>query len=67
MPNWLKHVGMAVAGVVCIAVSVFVPPVAPFLGPVGTKLALAGGGTILLGAASPDHIKAAAQALTGKK
>lgn len=65
MPSWLKHVGLAVAGVACIGVSVFFPPAAPILGPIGTKLALAGGGSVLLGIASPDHIKTAVQVVTG--
>lgn len=67
MPNWLKHVGMAVGGAVCIAAGVFFPPVAPILGPIGTKLVLAGGGTLLVAAASPEHIKDAINVIKSVK
>lgn len=61
MPNWLKHAGLIVGGAACIVVSVFFPPAAPVLGPVGTKLVLAGGGVTALALAEklPSVIQAA--------
>lgn len=58
MLNFLKHVGLVIAGAACVGVGVLVPPAAPFLGAVGAKLLLAGGGSLALAAASPEVIAA---------
>jgi hypothetical protein len=61
MKHWLKHLGLIVAGGACIVVGVLVPPAAPFLGVIGTKLLLAGGGITALAFAQPlqNVVKAA--------
>lgn len=56
MKAFLKHAGLIVLGLGAVAVAVLVPPVAPFLGPIATKLILAGGGSLALAAASPTVI-----------
>ncbi len=66
MKSFFRHIGLAIGGAACVAVGVFFPPVAPILGAVGTKLLLAGGGTLLLGLASPENIKAGVAAVTKK-
>lgn len=57
MKKFLKHAGLMALGFVAVGIAVLVPPVAPFLGPLGTKLILAGGGSLALATASADVIK----------
>jgi hypothetical protein len=66
MKEHLKHLGLFVGGAGCIVASVFFPPVAPVLGPIGTKLVIAGAGVSALTLVSPDTIKAVA-GVFGKK
>jgi hypothetical protein len=64
--NILRHVGLFLGGAGCIVASVFFPPVAPILGPIGTKLVIAGAGVSALTLVSPEAVKAVA-GLFGKK
>lgn len=66
MKNFLKHVGLVIAGGACVVAGIFFPPAAPVLGVLGTKLLLAGGGTAALALASPEKLKAGFAAITGR-
>lgn len=67
MKDLFKHIGLAIGGAALIAVGVFFPPVAPVLGVVGTKVAIAGLGALGLGMVSPEAIKAGVQAVKDSK
>lgn len=56
MSKKMKHLGMLVIGIGCLAAAAFIPPLAPVLGPLGTKAVIAAGGGFLL-ATNLAHIK----------
>lgn len=64
MKNFIKHVGLVIGGAACVVAGIFFPPAAPVLGVLGTKLLLAGGGTLALTLASPENLKAGFAAAT---
>jgi len=63
MKKFLKQAGLFLGGAGCVVVSVLFPPAAPFLGPIATKLLIAGAGVTALAAVSPQHVKDGIQAI----
>ncbi len=62
--KYLKHIGLFVAGGACVVGGLFFPPAAALLGALGTKLIIASGAALLLGA-SPEAITGAVKDAAG--